>query len=198
MHRIGSSNEALDFLLMYKEELEIGKKYKIVFYTTTDQANAAVDISLVHLDWPDVYSANVGVEKVASVNNLVDGKWVEVSYTFVARSKWIAIRTSGNTSVYFDDFVLFEGGKGEIINLNNPQQTVKPNVDTEKEENGNTEEIVEDEDKLIESKPDNMQLNTKPKSEKNSMLVWYIVIAVAAVLILGGVAFVIIKRVKRK
>jgi len=118
MHRLGASGEDLDFLLFYNEELEIGKKYKMVFYTTTDQNKASVKLSLVHLDWPDVYTKNNGVENIKTISNLKDGKWQEVTFTFVARSKWIAIRTSGNNSVYFDDFTLFDIGKGVIKHLN--------------------------------------------------------------------------------
>jgi len=107
MHRVGGSDEALDFLLFYEDELEVGKIYKMSYYVTTDQEKASVDMSLVHLDWPDVYCENKGVNTLSKLDNLKDGEWQECTYTFVAKSKWIAIRTSGKDSVYFDDFILY-------------------------------------------------------------------------------------------
>ena len=32
---------------------------------------------------------------------------IEYTFTFVAKSKWVAIRTEGDASVYFDDFTLY-------------------------------------------------------------------------------------------
>ena len=34
------------------------------------------------------------------------GEWQEVVATFTAKSKWLAIRTSGNASIYFEDFMI--------------------------------------------------------------------------------------------
>ena len=107
MHRLSGTDEYLDFLLFYREELEVGKTYKMVFYTTTDQANASIDLSVVHLDWPDVYTTPNAVQKIGTLENLTDGKWVEHTFTFTAKSKWIAIRTEGDASIYFDDFTLY-------------------------------------------------------------------------------------------
>ena len=116
MHRLSGTNEELDFLLFYGEELEVGKTYKMVYYATTDTQGEPIDVSLVHLDWPDVYCDNNGVVKIATIDNLTDGEWQEFSYTFVAKSKWIAIRTSGDSSIYFDDFTLYNtNDKPDII-----------------------------------------------------------------------------------
>lgn len=107
MHRIAGGSDYRDFLLFYNQELEIGKTYKMVYYTTTDMESAAIDVSLVHLDWPDVYTAANGIVPMGTIENLTDGKWVENTFTFVAKSKWIAIRTEGDASIYFDDFTLY-------------------------------------------------------------------------------------------
>ena len=118
IHRLGGTDEYMDFLLFYKEELEIGKTYKMVFYTTTDQDSAIADLSLVHLDWPDVYSANNGVTSIGKIKDIKNGKWVEHTYTFVAKSKWIAIRTVGDNSLYFDDFTLYRtNGDADAIEV---------------------------------------------------------------------------------
>lgn len=108
MHRLAGGNDYRDFLVFYAEELEIGKTYTMVYYTTTDQEKASIDMALVHLEWPDVYSANSGVQKMGKITGLKDGEWQENTFTFVAKSKWVAIRTTGDASIYFDDIGLFE------------------------------------------------------------------------------------------
>ena len=74
----------------------------------TDEAKAMTDLSLVHHNWPDVYCDPVSVEKIATLNKLADGEWTEVTFTFTAKSKWIAIRTTGTNSIFLDDFTLYE------------------------------------------------------------------------------------------
>ena len=108
MHRLAGSEGELDFLLFYADELEVGKTYKMVFYVTTDEAKAMTDLSLVHHNWPDVYCDPVSVEKIATLDKLADGEWTEVTFTFTAKSKWIAIRTTGTNSIFLDDFTLYE------------------------------------------------------------------------------------------
>ncbi len=191
MHRLGNSNEDLDFLLMYADELVVGRKYTITFYTTTDQAKASVNTSLVHLDWPDVYSADNGVEKMASITNLTDGEWVETTYTFVARSKWIAIRTSGNNSVYFDDFLLYDVGQGTIVDISKPENDANNNENIEVEPDDN------ENDKPVEQKPDN-KVDTDDTTEKSTNVVLIVAIVAGSLLALGVIAFVIILIVKRK
>ncbi len=107
IHRLGGINDYLDFLIFYEEELEVGKTYKMVFYTTTDQDSASTKLSLVHLTWPDVYSDNVEVQDIGTIESITNGEWVEHTFTFTAKSKWIAIRTEGEDSVFFDDFTLY-------------------------------------------------------------------------------------------
>ena len=79
----------------------------MVFYTTTDQDTASTKLSLVHLDWPDVYNDSVAVESIGTIESIVNGEWVEHTFTFTAKSKWIALRTEGEDSVFFDDFTLY-------------------------------------------------------------------------------------------
>ena len=203
IHRIGDSAEEQDFLVNYANELEVGRKYKMVFYTTTDKKNASVDVSLVHLDWPDVYSANNGVEKIEKITNLKNGEWIETTFTFVARSKWVAIRTSGNSSVFFDDIVLYDVGKGTITNLKTPSQNnsvnsdISYNDDIEIAPGDEVEEILPEEEQFIEPKADNMVVSAKKKAN-NSMLIWYIIIAAASAICLGVVVFVIVRLVRKK
>ena len=197
MHRLGASAEDLDFLLFYNEELEIGKKYKMVFYTTTDKDKASVKLSLVHLDWPDVYSDNNGVESIGEISNLKDGKWQEVTFTFVARSKWIAIRTSGNNSAYFDDFTLFDVGKGVIKPLSSTNDKGEDRVEVDDVPEEPEIDAPQVENTPDDSKPQNPVTNTTDK-DTGLATVWYIAIAAGSLIVLGVIIFIIIKLVKRK
>ena len=203
MHRKGDSDEELDFLLFYEDELEIGKKYKMVFYTTTDRNGSSVDISLVHLDWPDVYSADNGVQKIASLRNLKDGVWQEHTFTFVARSKWIAIRTSGGSSVYFDDFVLYrtDGAvdNSEVIVTKPTGFTPSPDID-----DGSYEEAPDADDTDTN---DGSDLSTETgkggsdkKTDENPDYLWIIILAGGVLVAAAGaiIAICVIKKRKAK
>lgn len=106
MHRLGNENEDSDFLVNYEDRLVVGRKYNISMWVNTDTDGTDVTLSLVHENLPDVYCSDSGVEKVSTLSNMKKGKWVEVKYTFIARSEWLAIRTSGGASVYFDDIMV--------------------------------------------------------------------------------------------
>ena len=190
MHRLGLTDDEQDFLLFYKEELEIGKKYKMTFYTTTDQASASVDVSLVHLEWPDVYCDNIGVEKMGTISNLTDGEWQAFTFTFTVRSKWVAIRTSGENSVYFDDFVLFDVGEGVITPLANDKDTDKDNKDdipeTNEPQNNNNGN----------SQPENPVITTPEKDGLST--IWIIAIVAGSVVALAAITFVVILLIRKK
>ena len=190
MHRLGLTDDAQDFLLFYNEELVIGKQYKIVFYTTTDKTGAEVDVSLVHLEWPDVYCDNIGVEEMGTIKNLVDGEWQEFTFTFTARSKWIAIRTSGSNSVYFDDFILFNKGDGVITPLANNKDTDKDNkdetTDTDAPEVDNS--TGEPQPQIPDTNSDNDGLS----------LVWIIVIIVGSLVVAAGIFFLVFFLIRKK
>ncbi|MBE6727841.1 MAG: hypothetical protein E7562_04245 [Ruminococcaceae bacterium] len=106
MHRLGLEDKESDFLVNYEDRLTIGKKYNMSLWVNTDTDGTDVTLSLVHENWPDVYDTDSGVEKITALSDMKDGKWVEVQYSFIARSEWVAIRTSGGASVYFDDIMI--------------------------------------------------------------------------------------------
>lgn len=106
MHRLGLEDKESDFLINYEDKLTVGRKYNMSFWVNTDTDGTDVTLSLVHENWPDVYDTDSGIEKITKLSNMKEGKWVEVKYTFIARSEWLAIRTSGNASVYFDDIMV--------------------------------------------------------------------------------------------
>ena len=191
MHRLGLTDDEQDFLLFYNEELEIGKKYKMTFYTTTDQASASVDVSLVHLEWPDVYCDNIGVEKMGTISNLTDGEWQAFTFTFTARSKWVAIRTSGENSVYFDDFLLFDVGEGVITPLANT------NNDKDKEDTNTVEpETNNNSNNNGDSKPQNPVI-VKPGKDGLSTI-WIIAIVAGSVVVAAGIFFAVFFIIRKK
>lgn len=106
MHRKGASSEAQDMLLNYEQPLTVGQKYEMTFWLLTDQTNVSADISLVHNTWPDIAEPISGTEKIVSVSSLKVGEWTKYTYTFTAKTQWVSIRTTGNASLYFDDFML--------------------------------------------------------------------------------------------
>ena len=191
MHRLGLTDDAQDFLLFYNEELEIGKKYKMVFYTTTDQDTASVDVSLVHLEWPDVYCENIGVEEMGTIKNLTDGVWQEFTFTFVARSKWVAIRTSGENSVYFDDFILFEDGEGVITPL------VNKDNDKDKEET-NTENTDTNNSQEDNNNNDSKDPVTVKPGKKGLSTIWIIAIVAGSVVVAAGIFFTVFFVIRKK
>lgn len=61
---------------------------------------------------------------------LEDGEWQKIEYTFIARTKWIALRTSGNASVFFDD-IMVSLVSDEIYPVKNTTNTDKNTSDTD-------------------------------------------------------------------
>lgn len=110
MHRIGATADDSDFLLFYRDSLEVGRTYVMKYWVLTDEDDTKATVSLVHATWPDINEPNVGVQKMADIKGLVKGEWKEYTYTFTAKTKWISIRTTGNASLYFDNFFLIPVG----------------------------------------------------------------------------------------
>ena len=106
IHRIGAEDIDSDFLINYLDMLTVGKKYKLSFWVTTDVALTSIKLSLVHEEWPDVYASDLGVQTITELTEMNQGEWKKVEFTFIAQTRWIAIRTSGNASVFFDDFMI--------------------------------------------------------------------------------------------
>ncbi len=106
VHRIGAEDRNSDVLLNYEEMLTVGKKYNMSFWVITDKEDTSVKLSLVHEDWPDVYDSDSGVEVIKELDFTRADEWNKVEFTFIARTQWIAIRTSGLASVFFDDFMI--------------------------------------------------------------------------------------------
>ncbi len=119
MHRKGLISDSADFLVFYDQLLKVGTKYEMIFYINTDKEGTDVDLSLVHEDFPDIYDSDSGVELIKSIDTVKVGEWTKVTYKFTAKTQWIAIRTSGDASIFFDDFMVTALGDDANVSVNN-------------------------------------------------------------------------------
>ena len=124
LHLLGNKPEYSDALLNYEEMLVPGTAYTISFYVTTDKVdNPATLVSLVHNNYPDYLDTAIAMENMAVVTGLKDGEWTKYSYSFTAKTQWISLRATGNSSLYFDDIVIasLDGvlSDGKVISLSN-------------------------------------------------------------------------------
>lgn len=107
MHLLDTNTEPADMLLNYEEMLEPGQAYTMTFWVSTDKANnPATLLTLVHNSKPVYLDTQVAAENMAVVTGLKVGEWVQYSYSFTAQTKWVSIRATGNSSLYFDDIVI--------------------------------------------------------------------------------------------
>lgn len=107
MRLLDANTGEVDSLLNYEDMLKIGQDYKMTFWVATDVANNPDTIlKVVHNKLPEYNSENSGVEQIAVVKNLTVGEWTQYSCEFTAKTPWISIRAGGNSSLYFDDFIL--------------------------------------------------------------------------------------------
>lgn len=107
LHLLGNNPESSDALLNYEDMLVPGTSYTMTFWVTTDKAdNPATLISLVHNNYPDYLDTATAVENMAVVTGLKVGEWTQYSYSFTARTQWVSLRATGNSSLYFDDIVM--------------------------------------------------------------------------------------------
>ncbi len=122
MHLLGTNTESADCLLNYEDMLTVGQVYTMTFWVTTDtENNPATLISLVHNNYPDYLNTGVAIEDMAVVTGLKVGEWVQYSYSFTAQTKWVSLRASAGSSLYFDDILMAEIdgtlSGGTVVNL---------------------------------------------------------------------------------
>ena len=107
MHLLDTSSEDADVLLNYDPMLEIGQSYEMTFWVTTDKAdNPATKLSLVHNSKPVYLDTGIAIEDMVTVEKLTVGEWTQYKYSFKALTKWVSIRATGNSSLYFDDIII--------------------------------------------------------------------------------------------
>lgn len=213
IHRKGLASVSDEFLVNYDDELTVGAEYKLKFWIMTDTAGASGNISLAFKTWPDVLEKNNGVEKMLSVSSLKQNEWTEVTYSFTARTPWLAFVSDGNTSIFFDDVMIVRTSDTihSIKNLaddklpespngnkNNNQNTDTKDNNTSSDDN-TSEEIKPTEDNV--EKPDNGK-KTPAKSddtqeEASNNYIWIIIGAVIAAGVLAAVIIIIAVRKKK-
>ncbi len=128
MRLLDTNTEAADFLINYEEMLEPGQAYTLKFWVATDKAdNPTTLLTLVHNEKPVYLDTQVAAENMAVVTGLKVGEWVQYSYSFTAQTKWVSIRATAGSSLYFDDIVVAKiDGKlngGNLIGVNSGNGT---------------------------------------------------------------------------
>ena len=107
IHLLGNKSDPGDCLLNYEDMLVPGTAYTLSFWVTTDKAdNPPTLLSLVHNTFPDYLNTATSMEHVAVITGLKDGEWTQYSYSFTAKTQWVSLRATGNSSLYFDDIVM--------------------------------------------------------------------------------------------
>lgn len=116
MQLLNNSADSADLLLNYEEWLTVDQDYTMTFWVATDTANTATTLSLVQNNYPDYIDTEVSVEPMVTVTGLQVGEWKQYSYSFTAKTNWVSIRVTGNSSLFIDDVVI--APTGTIINNN--------------------------------------------------------------------------------
>lgn len=137
MRLLDTNTEPTAFLINYEQMLEPGQAYTIKFWVATDKENnPATLLTLVHNEKPVYLDTQVAAENMAVATGLKVGEWVQYSYSFTAQTKWVSLRASGGSSLYFDDIVIgkingtLNGGKliGVSTGVGTSAGTVSPNT----------------------------------------------------------------------
>ncbi|MBR7133743.1 MAG: InlB B-repeat-containing protein [Clostridia bacterium] len=208
MHRLGNTDSVDQFLMNYEDELVVGGEYELVFWIMTDTQNASGDLSAEFKNWPDILESNNGVEKVMSLSTLKTGEWTKCSYSFVAKSQWISFVTTGNTSIYFDDIMMIrEGEKIHPVSNNFTETEKEPTVDTpsqpEASDDANDKDTTDSDNNGSDTQKDDKDKQTSSDkkdgntSSAEANYLW-IIIPIAAVIVLAGaiLLFILIKKKK--
>ena len=218
IHRIGAESDSSDFLINYEDMLTVGKKYNMSFWVTTDKVDTSVKLSLVHEDWPDVFDSDSGVEKITELKQMKVGEWIKVEFTFIAQTKWVAIRSSGNASVFFEDVMILQDSDKiyPVGNVESDEETNEELPVTEDNQFGDSfqddssfADDFTDSDTSFEDVPEEQQNESnkvikkriwrkKKPGKGNDNLIWIISGISAAVLLLAGATVTTIIIIKKR
>ncbi len=110
MQLLNNSANSADLLLNYEEWLTEGQTYTMTFWVATNEANASIDLSLVHNNYPDYLGTEVASEPIITLTGLSVGEWKQYSFTFTAKTSWVSLRASGNSSLFVDDVIVSSTG----------------------------------------------------------------------------------------
>lgn len=113
--------------------------------------------------------------------------------TFIARTQWIALRTSGNASIYFDDIMVVQLSD-KLYPVPEKEKIPVLNTDNVIEDNSGSDDEDDSEETIIIKKRRKKKKNTE--SEFNAGLL--IAIIVGSVVVLSAVVTVTIILIKRR
>lgn len=117
MQLLNNSADSADLLINYEEWLTVDQDYTMTFWVATDKADNVATLSLVQNNYPDYLDTAVSVEPMVTLTGLQVGVWKQYSYSFTAKTNWVSIRATGNSSLFIDDVII--APTGNIINNNN-------------------------------------------------------------------------------
>lgn len=216
LHRIGKDTSDADFLIFYENELQVGKKYTMTFWVTTDEESVISEAALVHNTWPDIYEPDAGVGRRFKLK-LKKGVWKQYTCTFTAQTKWVSLRISGGHSIFFDDFFLYTNGEdGTVYNLKpvvdeKTDGAITPVIDdtvfeaptvdsdTDVSEEPSTDIDTSTPDTENEPKKDTPKKDTSASEKEEDNYIWlYIVIGVGVLVVIAAATVLIIIAKKKK
>ena len=223
IHRIGNAASPKKFTLITEanNKIAIGENYKITYYVKLEKTeDTNQSIHLLPTDsyfYPGASDPDYAIESV-SLDKLYPGVWYKITNIVQLYSPYLAIRTPGNSSIFFDDFTIeYLPSK---ISLN-PAEAVVPLGAVPSVSDKNNEQIGSDDissngtdnsydssDEESDNNGDNDEGTKKPRKKvrvvikKSGNTVNYYVIAVIAVvtaLVLAAVVvFIILIRKKKR
>ena len=114
VHRKGETDDEQDILIYNDDEdivpLEVGKAYTVQFMMNVETtSNKNGKLYLVCTDKFDVNLDPVAVQSFTTLDKFEKGQWYQVTVSFIAQAKYLAFRTPGSSSIYFDNVAIYKG-----------------------------------------------------------------------------------------
>ncbi len=113
MQLLDNSANSADLLINYEEWLTVDQDYTMTFWVATDKPNNNVTLSLVQNNHPDYLNTEVAVQPIVTLTGQQAGVWKQYSCNFTAKTNWVSIRATGNSSLFIDDVII--APKGSIV-----------------------------------------------------------------------------------
>lgn len=109
LFRNGNSSGVKNFTLMRTADyaLKVGDKYTLSFYVKPVAiTNDTCTISLYEMKTFTGINQGEISDVVVKISDLKEGEWQQVSYTFTAKSEFLALATNDGVDMYIDDITL--------------------------------------------------------------------------------------------
>lgn len=149
MHRIGEKNLKKGFTLFddSMEPLITDQNYLVSFAVKVDKVNNPDDEIQIAQTRASGYAwacDDDGMYFVSTLGELPEGQWVKVSYLMTCYEKYLSVFTTGNNSVYFDNFTIewmpyeAELPNGESVQISEIDLEAEATLGSESTENDKT------------------------------------------------------------